>query len=67
MTSASASQSISVGRTDDVPPSWDERTILTTFLDYARDTVHAKCAGLAEADDDIRAGQPPALGRKLVD
>ena len=50
MTSESASQSIAAGRTDDVPPSWDERTILTTFLDYARGTVHAKCAGLSDAD-----------------
>ena len=33
-------------RTDDVPVSFDERTTLTTMLDYARDTVHAKCAGL---------------------
>jgi uncharacterized damage-inducible protein DinB len=40
------------GRTDDIPVSFDERTILTTMLDYARDTVHAKCAGLA--DDDAR-------------
>jgi hypothetical protein len=45
MTSQSASQSISAGRADDIPGSWDERTVLTTFLDYARDTVHAKCAG----------------------
>lgn len=37
-------------RTDDVPASWDERTTLTTMLDYVRDTVHAKCAGLADAD-----------------
>lgn len=41
-------------RTDDVPisplASWDERTILTTMLDYARDTVHAKCAGISEED-----------------
>ena len=50
MTSESAAQEIRAGRTDDVPDSWDERTILTTFLDYARDTVHAKCAGLSEAD-----------------
>jgi uncharacterized damage-inducible protein DinB len=33
-----------------VPDRWDERTILTTFLDYARDTVQAKCADLAEPD-----------------
>ena len=50
MTSESAAQSIAAGRTDDVPPNWDERTVLTTFLDYARDTVHAKCAGLSDAD-----------------
>jgi uncharacterized damage-inducible protein DinB len=35
-------------RADDIPVSWDERTILTTMLDYARDTVHAKCAGLSD-------------------
>jgi uncharacterized damage-inducible protein DinB len=34
--------------TDDIPVSWDERTVLTTMLDYARDTVHAKCAGITE-------------------
>jgi uncharacterized damage-inducible protein DinB len=50
MTSESASQSIAPGRADDIPASWDERTVLTTFLDYARDTVHAKCAGLSDAD-----------------
>jgi hypothetical protein len=38
MTSESGSQSISAGRTDDIPSSWDELTVLTTFLDYARDT-----------------------------
>src|ERR1700735_3498078 len=50
MTSASASQSILPGRTDDAPDRMDERAILTRFLDYARDTVHAKCAGLSDAD-----------------
>jgi uncharacterized damage-inducible protein DinB len=38
---------------DDVPPGptggWDERTVLTTFLDFARATVPAKCAGLTDA------------------
>jgi uncharacterized damage-inducible protein DinB len=34
----------------DIPPDWDERTILTTFLDYVRATVHAKCQNLAEVD-----------------
>jgi uncharacterized damage-inducible protein DinB len=62
MTAESASQSISPGRTDDVPPSWDERTILTTFLDYARDTVHAKCAGLPDAD----ARRAPLPGSPLM-
>jgi len=46
----SASQSIAPGRIDDVPSSWDERTVLTTMLDYTRGTVHAKCAGLSDAD-----------------
>lgn len=32
----------------DVPPAWDDRTQLTTMLDYARATVHAKCAGLTD-------------------
>ncbi len=50
MTSPSAAQSISPDRTDDIPASWNERTVLTTFLDYARDTVHAKCRGLSDAD-----------------
>src|ERR1700683_2223677 len=62
MTSESASQSISPGRADDVPPSWDERTVLTTFLDYARDTVHAKCAGLPDAD----ARRAPLPGSPLM-
>jgi hypothetical protein len=34
----------------DVPPAWDERTILTAFLDHVRATVHAKCEHLAEVD-----------------
>jgi uncharacterized damage-inducible protein DinB len=62
MTSASASQSILPGRTDDVPDSLDERAILTQFLDYARDTVHAKCAGLSEAD----ARRAPLPGSPLM-
>jgi hypothetical protein len=62
MTSESASQSISPDRTDDVLTSWDERTVLTTFLDYARDTVHAKCAGLSDAD----ARRAPLPGSPLM-
>ncbi|MGK5557986.1 DinB family protein [Actinomadura kijaniata] len=34
-------------RIDDTPPAWDERTQLTTFLDYARDTARAKCDGIS--------------------
>jgi uncharacterized damage-inducible protein DinB len=34
----------------DVPVKWDDRTQLTTLLDYARATVHAKCAGISEQD-----------------
>jgi uncharacterized damage-inducible protein DinB len=45
-----APDSPAAGRTDDIPVSFDERTTLITMLDYARDTVHAKCAGLADAD-----------------
>jgi uncharacterized damage-inducible protein DinB len=62
MTSQSASQSILPGRADDIPPSWDERTVLTTFLDYARDTVHAKCAGLSDAG----ARRAPLPGSPLM-
>ncbi|MCT9930049.1 DinB family protein [Planotetraspora sp. A-T 1434] len=32
----------------DTPPTWDERATLTTFLDYVRATVHAKCDGVSE-------------------
>ncbi|MGX1773788.1 DinB family protein [Nocardia brasiliensis] len=34
-------------RITDTPPAWDERTQLTTFLDYTRDTAQAKCAGIS--------------------
>jgi uncharacterized damage-inducible protein DinB len=33
----------------DLPATFDERTMLTTFLDYTRATVHAKCADVAAA------------------
>lgn len=49
-------------RTDDIPASWDDRTVLTTFLDYARDTVHAKCAGLSDA----KARLAPLPGSPLM-
>ncbi|MFJ4438117.1 DinB family protein [Streptomyces sp. NPDC088923] len=34
-------------RISDTPPAWDDRTQLTTFLDYARDTARAKCEGVS--------------------
>jgi hypothetical protein len=34
-------------RIDDTPPAWDERTQLTTFLDYARNIARAKCEGVS--------------------
>ncbi|MFI8823839.1 DinB family protein [Streptomyces sp. NPDC053431] len=44
-------------RIDDTPPAWDERTQLTTFLDYARDTARAKCEG-ASAENARKALLP---------
>ncbi|MGW0187213.1 DinB family protein [Streptomyces sp. NPDC003362] len=41
----------------DTPPAWDERTQLTTFLDYARDTARAKCEGVS-AENARRAPLP---------
>ncbi|MPZ62100.1 MAG: DUF664 domain-containing protein [Propionibacteriales bacterium] len=46
----------------DVPPAWDERSMLTTFLDYARATVHAKCEGLSDVD----ARRAPLPGSPLM-
>ncbi len=46
----------------DLPTSWDERTMLTTLLDYTRATVHAKCAGIAEED----ARRAPLPGSPLT-
>lgn len=34
----------------DLPETMDERATLTTLLDYARATVHAKCEGLSQED-----------------
>lgn len=57
-----ASQERAAGRPDDVPSSWDERTVLTTLLDYTRGTVHAKCAGLSDTD----ARRAPLPGSPLM-
>ncbi|MEU0698164.1 DinB family protein [Streptomyces niveus] len=47
-------------RIDDTPPAWDERTQLTTFLDYARDTARAKCDGVSaeNANKALLSGSP---------
>jgi uncharacterized damage-inducible protein DinB len=45
-------------RTDDIPVTWDERTVLTTMLDYVRDTVHVKCSGLT--DEQARRAPLPS-------
>lgn len=45
-----------------MPDEWDERAVLTTMLDYARATVHAKCEGL----DDEAAGTAPLRTSPLM-
>ncbi|WP_447035120.1 DinB family protein [Streptomyces sp. DSM 118878] len=45
-----------------MPPAWDERSMLTTFLDYARASAVAKCADLASED----AAQAPLPGSPLM-
>ncbi|MET9623142.1 DinB family protein [Streptomyces sp. NPDC006464] len=49
-------------RRTDTPPSWDERTQLSTFLDYARDTARAKCEGVSAED----ARKAPLPGSPLM-
>ncbi|MFD7961747.1 DinB family protein [Streptomyces zaomyceticus] len=44
-------------RIDDTPTAWDERSQLTTFLDYTRDTARAKCDGVSE-ENALRALLP---------
>jgi hypothetical protein len=41
----------------DTPTAWDERSVLTTMLDYARATVRVKCEGL---DGTLAARAPLA-------
>jgi uncharacterized damage-inducible protein DinB len=47
-------------RISDTPPAWDERTQLTTFLDYARDAARAKCDGVSaeNARKSLLPGSP---------
>lgn len=56
-----STEALVASRTD-VPSEWDERTMLTTFLDYARATVHAKCAGVTDSD----ARRAPLPGSPLT-
>ncbi|MGW6566504.1 DinB family protein [Streptomyces sp. NPDC054975] len=49
-------------RRTDTPPSWDERTQLTTFLEYARDAARAKCEGVSAED----ARKAPLPGSPLM-
>jgi uncharacterized damage-inducible protein DinB len=53
---------MTASRTDDIPVSWGERTVLTTMLDYVRDTVHVKCAGISEEN----ARRAPLPGSPLM-
>ncbi|MFG2605794.1 DinB family protein [Streptomyces sp. NPDC048514] len=46
----------------DTPSSWDERTQLTTFLDYARATARAKCEGVSPEN----ARRAPLPGSPLM-
>jgi len=55
---AAAAPVTASSRTDDIPASWDERTVLATMLDYVRDTVHVKCAGLT--DEQARCAPLPS-------
>jgi uncharacterized damage-inducible protein DinB len=41
---------IDAGRRTDFPAAFDERSVLTQSLQYLRQTVHAKCAGLSQSD-----------------
>jgi uncharacterized damage-inducible protein DinB len=53
---------IALDQRTDLPATFDERTMLTTFLDYARMTVHAKCVDLADSD----AGAAPLSTSPLI-
>jgi uncharacterized damage-inducible protein DinB len=59
---AAAAPITASSRTDDIPAGWDERAVLTTMLDYVRDTVHVKCAGLS----DEQARLAPLPGSPLT-
>jgi uncharacterized damage-inducible protein DinB len=46
----------------DIPLAYDDRTLLSTYLDYVRLTVHAKCVGISEAN----AGAAPLATSPLT-
>ena len=50
----------SASRTD-VPAIGDERTLLTAFLDYQRDTLEWKCSELSDAQLRARVVEPSGL------
>jgi uncharacterized damage-inducible protein DinB len=62
LAAAAAAPITASSRTDDLPAMWDERTVLITMLDYVRDTVHVKCAGLT----DEQARRAPLPGSPLT-
>ncbi|WP_327090975.1 DinB family protein [Nonomuraea sp. NBC_01738] len=45
----------------DPPPAGDERVILTTFLDWQRETLWVKCAGLSEEQLRSASVEPSAM------
>jgi hypothetical protein len=54
---------ITMGSADRVDPPTvaDERTLLTGFLDYQRDTLAWKCSGLTDEQLALRAVEPSSL------
>jgi uncharacterized damage-inducible protein DinB len=62
MVEAQSPLSIALRQRTDMPPAYDERTMLNTFLDYVRLTVHAKCVGLTDVD----AGTAPLSTSPLI-
>ena len=45
----------------DIPPGWDERTILTALLDYVCATLHAKCEHLPRSTPAAPAARLPLM------
>ncbi len=49
-----ASPVVDLSRRTDFPSAYDDRTMLLTFLDYVRLTVHQKCAGISQEHASAR-------------